>query len=108
MDTSKKFNQQMEINDLIADAVTNAVTRREILTEEALLGLSDEEAAGIIGGLTSEITVTELKEICPPTVVGLIALPDDQPVVESTTKLPVKGICPPIVVGLIALPDQLA
>lgn len=110
METSKKANQQMEINDLIADAVTNAVTRRQLLeTEEALLGLSEEEAAGIMGGLTSQIADTEYKQIdplCPPIVLGLIALPDDEPVVYPTTKLPVKGICPPLVVGLIALPDD--
>jgi hypothetical protein len=110
MEPSKKANQQMEINDLIADAVTNAVTRRQLLeTEEALLGLSEEESAGIMGGLTSQITDTELKKIdllCPPIVLGLIALPDDEPVVYPTTKLPVKGICPPLVVGLIALPDE--
>lgn len=100
MDKNKKLNQQMEINDLIADAVTNAMTRRD------LLGLSDQEAAGVMGGLTADIAVTELKEICPPTVVGLIALPDDQPVIEPTTKTPIKGICVPIVVGLIALPDD--
>ncbi len=100
MDTNKKLNQQMEINDLIADAVTNAVTRRD------LVGLSEQEAAGIMGGLTSDIAATELKEICPPTIVGLIALPDDKPIIDPTTKPPIKGICPPIVVGLIALPDD--
>lgn len=107
METSKKANQQMEINDLIADAVTNAVTRRGLLeTEEALLGLSEEESAGIMGGLTSQITDTKYKKIDPSIVLGMMVLPDDEPVVYPTTKLPVKGICPPIVVGLIALPDD--
>ncbi|MBW4565265.1 MAG: hypothetical protein KME32_30105 [Mojavia pulchra JT2-VF2] len=101
MDTSKKYNQQMEINDLIADAVTNAVTRRGLLgTEEGLLGLSDHEAASIAGGLTSETTITKLKPI-DPVIAGMIALPDDPPV---------KPICEPIIVGLIAVdpPEEIA
>jgi hypothetical protein len=96
VDISKKSHQQMEINDLIADAVNNAVARRELAaTEEGLLGLSDEEAASIAGGLTSETTFTELKPTdsdYPPTIAGMMPLPDDPKI---------QPICEPVVVGLI-------
>ncbi|MEC4813250.1 MAG: hypothetical protein SAK29_08280 [Scytonema sp. PMC 1069.18] len=85
MKGSENCNSQMEINDLIDNAIINAVARRE------LSSLSEQEATKIFGGLTSEIAVAGFKEvepICPP------------------TKPTVKPICPPIVVGLIALPDS--
>jgi len=93
MENNKKHNYQLTINDLIDDAITDAVTRRE------LVALSDEEAARVGGGLTIEgdtkVAVNEPVEAwkpidpyCPP------------------TQLPTQPICPPIIVGLIALPDQ--
>ncbi|RUT10015.1 hypothetical protein DSM106972_005100 [Dulcicalothrix desertica PCC 7102] len=50
MEENKKFNHQMEINDLIDDAITNAITRRSLVeTKDALFAVSDQEAAIIAG-----------------------------------------------------------
>jgi hypothetical protein len=102
MKESKKHNHQIEINDLIDDAITNAITRRGLLT------VSDDEAASISGGLAKGIVFEEsklIKPICPPpkpihepNVAGF------KPVVPICP--PPKPIHPPIVVGLIALPDD--
>ena len=96
MEQNKHYNKQMEINDLIADAVTNAIARRGLAaTEDGLFGLSDEEAASIAGGFTSETTVTKLKPTdldYPPTIAGMMPL-SDEPTIEP--------ICEPVVVGLI-------
>lgn len=48
----RKYNGQIEINDLIGDAVKNAVARRnQVLdAEDALSALSNEEARSIAGG----------------------------------------------------------
>jgi bacteriocin-like protein len=46
---SKKKPSQLEINDLIAEAVVNAEARRNLAVEL----LSDEELAAIKGGYTS-------------------------------------------------------
>lgn len=102
MEESKKSNHQLEINDLIDDAITNAVTRRGLVET-----LSDEEAASVGGGLTAEknkkLAVNEPYAIagfkpiypyCPPT----------KPVEPACP--PVKPICPPIIAGMIALPDE--
>ncbi len=43
MQGNKKYKGQIEINDLIDDAITNAVARRGLVEQEALLALSDEE-----------------------------------------------------------------
>jgi hypothetical protein len=92
MEGSENCNHQMEINDLIDDAITNALVRRGLVEkEETLLTLSEQETAGVIGGLTSKIAVAGFKPInpvCPP------------------TKPTIKPVCPPIVIGLIALPDN--
>jgi len=47
----RNYKGQVEINDLIDDAVNNAVLRRkEIMdSEDALSALSNEEAGGIVG-----------------------------------------------------------
>lgn len=60
---TRKFNSQIEINDLIGDAVKNAVSRRNqaIDSEDALSTLSNEEAGGIVG--MGGIRVTH-----PPTI----------------------------------------
>jgi hypothetical protein len=95
MKESKKHNHQIEINDLIDDAITNAITRRGLLT------VSDDEAASISGGLAKGIVFEESKLIKPihePNVAGF------KPVVPICP--PPKPIHPPIVVGLIALPDD--
>lgn len=70
----RKYNSQVEITDLLSEAVENAVTRRnQALQEDALSALSDEEAACIAGG---RMTVAGFKPICPPIIVGLIAIDD--------------------------------
>ncbi|MEI2578580.1 hypothetical protein [Scytonema sp. PRP1] len=50
----RKYKGQVEINDLIGDAVKNAVFRRHqvIDSEDALSALSDHEAGSIAGGVT--------------------------------------------------------
>ncbi|MUG99606.1 hypothetical protein F7734_47940 [Scytonema sp. UIC 10036] len=92
MESNKKSDHQMEINDLIDLAITNAAIRRG-LVEEGCLSLSDDEAGKIVGGLkvsrdiealdkkNPEVTVAGFKPIiCPPPVivVGLIAQDYDQ------------------------------
>ncbi|MFK0732897.1 MAG: hypothetical protein ACFKPT_22935 [Gloeotrichia echinulata GP01] len=48
----RMYNSPIEINDLIDDAVKNAVARRHeaLDSEEALLSMSDEEAKSVAGG----------------------------------------------------------
>lgn len=67
-----KYNSQIEINDLIDDAVKNAVTRRnEVLdSEEALLSMSDEEAKSVTGGVGIILGI-----LIKPIIIGLIANP---------------------------------
>lgn len=77
-----KYRGQLEINDLIDDAVNNAIARRsQIDSESALSELSDEEVRNVAGGQIIK------NPICPPIIAGMI-------------------ICPPITVGLIAVPDD--
>lgn len=47
-----KYNSRVEINDLIGDAVKNAVARRNetIDSEYALSALPNEEASNVAGG----------------------------------------------------------
>ncbi|MEH2361984.1 hypothetical protein [Nostoc sp.] len=73
----RKYNSQLEINDLIDDAVKNAVTRRnEVLdSEEALLSMSEEEAKSVAGGV-SALTPTIIGKFPPITTIGLIAQTD--------------------------------
>jgi hypothetical protein len=89
MSENKKSNHQMEINDLIDDAITNAVTRRELVET-----LSDEESAGVAGGLTAE--TTKVARIIKPDII----IAGFKPI------QPIEPICPPFIVGLIALPDE--
>ncbi|MEA5603407.1 hypothetical protein [Nostoc sp. UHCC 0252] len=58
---------QLEINNLIDDAVNNAVARRNPVedSEDALQSLSNEEIANVAGGIGLKY----------PIIVGLIALP---------------------------------
>ncbi|MGH2414918.1 MAG: hypothetical protein ACRDEA_14750 [Microcystaceae cyanobacterium] len=79
------YNGKFEINDLIDDAVKNAVARRSqvIDSEDALSVLPEKEAQSVVGGLT-----TTSKSTSSPVITGKIATP--------------KAVCPPITVGLIA------
>jgi hypothetical protein len=86
MSANKKYNHQMEINDLIDNAIVNAVTRRESVET-----LSDDEAAKVAGGLTAEATKIA---------------PSIKPEVIIAGFKPIKPICPPLIVGLIALPNE--
>ncbi|BAY64482.1 hypothetical protein NIES22_45800 [Calothrix brevissima NIES-22] len=60
----KQCNSQFEINDLIDDAVNNALARR---SEALIITLSDEEANSISGG-TSINTIVHGVIIKPPLV----------------------------------------
>lgn len=62
---SRKHQSQLEINDLIAEAVVNAEARRNQAEES----LSDEQAAAVKGGLAVA------KPIFPPIVLGIIYVP---------------------------------
>ncbi|MDM9585299.1 MULTISPECIES: hypothetical protein [unclassified Nostoc] len=63
----RKYNSQIEISDLIDDAVKNAVTRRnEVLnSEEAFLSMSDEEAKNVAGGVLAPFILTTIGIIAP-------------------------------------------
>jgi len=67
---------QIQINELIAQSVSNAAARRSqvIEAEETLVSLSDEQATDVKGGLVKPITTIGLIA-WPPIVVGLIAYP---------------------------------
>ncbi|AFZ59476.1 hypothetical protein H6G54_07920 [Anabaena cylindrica FACHB-243] len=68
---NKHHNNQFEINDLIDEAVNNAVARRQ----ETLLDLSDEEAKNVAGGASLSIKPIILGRIfCPPITIGIIAV----------------------------------
>jgi hypothetical protein len=56
----RKYNGKLEINDLIDDAVKNAVERRNqsLDSEDALLALSDTEATNVAGGIALPIITT--------------------------------------------------
>lgn len=96
MQGNKKYKGQIEINDLIDDAMKNALARRGLVEQEALLTLSDDEIVGVIGGLTTQKPV--IADEIDITVAGF-----------KPIKPPIKPICPPIVVGLIAVDnDKLA
>ena len=72
---SQKKPSQLEINDLIAEAVVNAEARRNQAQEL----LSDEQAAAVKGGVTYEFALPK-----PPTILGLLAP------------------CPPITLGRVS------
>lgn len=71
----RKYHSQIEVNDLIDDAVKNAVTRRnEVLdSEAALLSMSDEEAKSVSGG-ESKLVPIILGKIFIPITIGLVAV----------------------------------
>ncbi|KAF3888915.1 MULTISPECIES: hypothetical protein [Nostocales] len=84
MEDNKISNHQMEINDLIDLAITNAAIRRGLVEGEDCLALSDDEATKVTGGATISTDVKSINTKTPPTVAGF------------------KPICPPLIVGLIA------
>lgn len=71
-ENQQKYHSSLEINDLIDDAVKNAVARRSDLgdLEDTL---SDVEAADIAGGMVSPAIV--LGRFCPITTVGIVYNP---------------------------------
>ncbi len=90
------MDKKLEINDLIGDAVNNALARRQggMESEDGLLALSEEEARGIGGGLS--IQQLEIKPIDPCVIEPYVKEPY---VIAGYKPIP---ICPPIIVGLIA------
>ena len=82
----RKHGGQLEINDLIDDAVTNAIARRGFSET-----LSDDEAARIGGG---QLQATELK-IDDIAIAGFMPIDPVCP--------PIKP-CEPLIVGLIYPP----
>jgi hypothetical protein len=68
----KQYSGSLEINDLIDDAVNNAVARRsEFLGSDDTL--SDQESANIAGGISNTSVVVAGR--FPITTVGIIVLP---------------------------------
>lgn len=70
----RKFNSQIEITDLIAEAVQNASARRNqvLNTKEPLLAFSEEDAKGIMGGQVgkSDYTIIFGMFPCDPPVLS--------------------------------------
>jgi hypothetical protein len=66
-----KAKKQFEINDLIDEAVNNAVNRRN----NSLLALSDEDANKVTGGIASTPTVLGVV-VKPPITIGIITNPE--------------------------------
>ena len=66
--SQRKYHTQIEITDLIAEAVSNAQARRnQVLdAEDALSPLSDEQAGAVTGGLPLTF----------PIILGIIGLPE--------------------------------
>jgi hypothetical protein len=87
------YTSQLQINDLIDNAVVNAIARRSSWET-----LSDDEAARVAGGQTESIVLEEGDPIYLPK--DPICVP-----IESTNR-PIKFICPPLVVGIIVPPPN--
>jgi hypothetical protein len=79
---NRNLKNQIEINDLIDAAVSDALARRSG-NDETLSDLSGEDANNVTGGAIQSIAIAGYKPIlspiikCPPITVGIIALPDD-------------------------------
>jgi hypothetical protein len=71
-------SDQIEINDLIDNAVNNALVRRNhaLDADGNLLDVSHEEAGKVLGGKISPIISGFISPI-PPITVGLIIINDD-------------------------------
>ncbi len=109
MQESKKSNRKLEINDLIDNAIDNAVARRGLVET-----LSDDEAKSIGGGQSFSLSeekisiVAGFKPICYPIKpIEPVCYPIKpiEPVCYPI-KPPIKPFCPPIIVGLIAVPED--
>ena len=74
---SKKKPSQLEINDLIAEAVVNAEARRN----QAVELLSDEELAAVKGGYTPLGTAVEFRT---PIILGIVVRPLDGLISQPT------------------------
>ncbi|HLP91813.1 MAG TPA: hypothetical protein VK184_24900 [Nostocaceae cyanobacterium] len=72
---NRKFNNQLDISELIDTAVNNAVVRRNqaIESEDAMLDVSAEEANNITGGALSKPIIAGMIYPYPPTTIGIIA-----------------------------------
>ncbi|GFE68852.1 hypothetical protein [Chroococcus sp. FPU101] len=72
-----KHRNQIELSDLITDAISNAVERRNQVqeTEESLTTLSDDETSAIMGGLTSGASVPVVKT---PIIAGYFPIPGQE------------------------------
>ncbi|MEH2308243.1 MULTISPECIES: hypothetical protein [unclassified Nostoc] len=68
----RSYNSHLEINNLIDDAVNNAVARRNqgLDSEDALSSVSDEEAKSVAGGIAAVATVGLIAK--PPIIIGRI------------------------------------
>ncbi len=68
----RNYNSQIEINNLIDDAVNNALARRNqgLDSEDALSIVSDEETKNVAGGLASVKTIGLIAK--PPIIIGRI------------------------------------
>ncbi|BAY23116.1 hypothetical protein NIES2100_28800 [Calothrix sp. NIES-2100] len=107
-DKKKQGNSHFEINDLIDDAVNNALARRS----EAILPLSDEEATSISGGTALPTTIIHGVVInpCPqptpfpPTIHGVVIKP---PTIHGVVINPCPGSTPfpPIIHGVVLNPN---
>lgn len=71
----RKYHGQIEITDLIAEAVSNAAARRnQVLdSEEPLSPLSNEQAGSVMGGLPLPITTGIISQL--PIITGIISQP---------------------------------
>ena len=76
----RKYNQ-VEINDLIDDAVNNAIKRRGAKdSQDDFLTLSDEEATGVAGGLQATVHGVIINpNPNPPLINGIIIKPKPTP-----------------------------
>jgi hypothetical protein len=99
MPGNNQYKGQMEINDLIDNAISNAVARRELAKQDALLALSDDETAAVMGGFTTQLGIAD--ESLDIAVAGY------KPI-KPPIKHPIQPLCPPIIVtGLIAVDKEL-
>ncbi|GET44233.1 hypothetical protein [Microseira wollei] len=114
----RKPSSQFEINDLIDDAVTNAMARRGFSED-----LSDEEAASVAGGgiVLSEMAIDDMaiagfkpiyplptKPICLPIDPVCPPIKPYPPQPCPPQPCPPKPCYPPVIAGLIAMPAELA
>jgi hypothetical protein len=68
----RNYNSHIEINNLIDDAVNNALARRNqgLHAEDALSVVSDEETKNVAGGLAAVKTIGLIAK--PPIIIGRI------------------------------------